>query len=186
MLFDVVDVHPRHVDGHVLRWVAARWGIRLAGGEGFRAIHRLLDSEVEYRRMEAFALGDLDERFDFVYCCGILHRVENPLGLLPVLRGRTVSGGSVLIETYGVGPEHKDGASIRVSQLGRCTKATSSCTGDSGSLVSSGLRGSRASPRSRRCTPWRSTVTRGSSGDSSPDRRRSASSPLLHSLVADS
>lgn len=118
MLFDVVDVHPRHLDGHVLRWVAARWGIRLAGGESFRAIHRLLDSEVEYRRMDAFALGDLDERFDFVYCCGILHRVENPLGLLRVLRGRTVSGGSVLIETYGVGPEHKDGASIRVSQPG--------------------------------------------------------------------
>jgi tRNA (mo5U34)-methyltransferase len=99
-------------------WVAARWGIRLAGAEGFRAIHRLLDSAVEYRRIDAFALGDLDERFDFVYCCGILHRVENPLGLLRVLRGQTVSGGSVLIETYGVGPEHKDGASIRVSRPG--------------------------------------------------------------------
>jgi hypothetical protein len=67
--------------------------------------------------MDAFALGGLDEPFDFVYCCGILHRVENPLGLLRVLRGRTVSGGSVLIETYGLGPGQHDGA-IRVSQPG--------------------------------------------------------------------
>jgi tRNA (mo5U34)-methyltransferase len=99
-------------------WVASRWGIRLAGGEGFRAIHRLLGSEVEYLRMDAFALDGLDERFDFVYCCGILHRVENPLGLLRVLRGRTVSGGTVLIETYGLGPEQQDGAAIRVSRPG--------------------------------------------------------------------
>ncbi len=99
-------------------WVASRWGIRLTGGEGFRAIHRLLHSRVEYRRMDAFALDGLDERYDFVYCCGILHRVENPLGLLRVLRGRTVSGGSVLIETYGLGPEHQDGAAIRVSEPG--------------------------------------------------------------------
>jgi tRNA (mo5U34)-methyltransferase len=99
-------------------WVASRWGIRLEGGAGFRAIHRLIDSKVEYRRMDAFALDGLDERFDFVYCCGILHRVDNPLGLLRVLHGRTISGGSVLIETYGVGPEHADGASIRVSGPG--------------------------------------------------------------------
>jgi tRNA (mo5U34)-methyltransferase len=99
-------------------WVASRWGIRLAGGEGFRAIHRLLDSKVGYRRMDALSLDSLDERFEFVYCCGILHRVENPLGLLCVLRGRTVSGGTVLIETYGLGPEQQDGAAIRVSQPG--------------------------------------------------------------------
>jgi tRNA (mo5U34)-methyltransferase len=100
------------------RWVASRWGIRLAGGEGFRAIHRLLGSEVAYLRMDAFALDGLDERFEFVYCCGILHRVENPLGLLRVLRGRTVSGGTVLIETYGLGPEQQDGPAIRVSRPG--------------------------------------------------------------------
>ncbi len=99
-------------------WVASRWGIRLEAAAGFRAIHRLLDSEVEYRRMDAFALDGLEERFDFVYCCGILHRVDNPLGLLRVLRGRTISGGTVLIETYGVGPEHTDGASIQVSRPG--------------------------------------------------------------------
>ena len=100
------------------RWVASRWGIRLAGGEGFRAIQRVLDSEVGYLRMDAFALDGLDERFDFVYCCGILHRVENPLGLLRVLRGRTVSDGMVLIETYGLGPDQRDGAAIRVSRPG--------------------------------------------------------------------
>jgi hypothetical protein len=50
--------------------------------------------------------------------CGILHRVENPLGLLRVLRGRTVRGGTVLIETYGLGPEQQDGAAIRVSRPG--------------------------------------------------------------------
>src|SRR5207248_5489816 len=79
-------------------WVASRWGVELEGGEGFRAVHRLLGSAVEYRRMDAFALGGLEERFDLVYCFGILHRVENPLGLLRVLRGRTLSGGTVLCE----------------------------------------------------------------------------------------
>jgi tRNA (mo5U34)-methyltransferase len=99
-------------------WVASRWGVKLAGAEGFRAIHRLLGSGVEYRRMDAFALDRLDERFDLVYCFGILHRVENPLGLLRVLRGQTVSGGTVLLETYGVCPEDQNGPAIRVSEPG--------------------------------------------------------------------
>jgi tRNA (mo5U34)-methyltransferase len=99
-------------------WVASRWGIELRGGEGFRAIHRLLGSAVEYRRVDAFALEGLEERFDFVYCCGILHRVENPLGLLRVLRGRTVSGGRVLVETYGLGAGERNGPAIRVSEPG--------------------------------------------------------------------
>jgi tRNA (mo5U34)-methyltransferase len=99
-------------------WVASRWGVELAGGEGFRTIHRLLDSGVEYRRMDAFELDRSDERFDVVYCFGILHRVENPLGLLRVLRGRTASGGTVLVETYGVRPEDRDGPGIRVSEPG--------------------------------------------------------------------
>jgi tRNA (mo5U34)-methyltransferase len=99
-------------------WVVSRWGVELEGGEGFRAIHRLLGSGVEYRRMDAFALDQLEERFDLVYCFGILHRVENPLGLLRVLRGRTVSGGTVLLETYGVGPEDRNGPAVRVSEPG--------------------------------------------------------------------
>ncbi len=99
-------------------WVASRWGVELGGGEGFRAIHRLLGSAVEYRRMDAFELDGLDERFDLVFCFGILHRVENPLGLLRVLRRRTASGGTVLVETYGVRPEDRDGPGIRVSEPG--------------------------------------------------------------------
>ena len=97
-------------------WVASRWDVKLEGGEGFRAIQRLLGSAVEYRQMDAFELDRLDERFDLVYCFGILHRVENPLGLLRVLRGRTASGGTVLVETYGVRPEDRDGPTIRVSE----------------------------------------------------------------------
>jgi tRNA (mo5U34)-methyltransferase len=99
-------------------WVASRWGVELEGAEGFRAVHRLLGSAVEYRRMDAFALDGLDECFDLVYCFGILHRVENPLGLLRVLRRRTVTGGTVLLETYGVGPKDQNGPAIRVSEPG--------------------------------------------------------------------
>ena len=68
--------------------------------------------------MDAFALDGLEQRFDLVYCFGILHKVENPLGLLRVLRGRTVSGGTVLVETYGVGPEDRNGPVIRVCEPG--------------------------------------------------------------------
>ncbi|MGZ4183585.1 MAG: class I SAM-dependent methyltransferase, partial [Solirubrobacteraceae bacterium] len=99
-------------------WVASRRGGELDGGEGFRAMHGLLGSAVEYRRMDAFALAALEERFDLVYCFGILHRVENPLGLLRVLRGQTVDGGTVLLETYGVDPEVRHGPAIRVSEPG--------------------------------------------------------------------
>jgi tRNA (mo5U34)-methyltransferase len=100
------------------RWVASRWDVALVGGDGFRAIHRLLGSAVEYRRMDAFELDRTDERFDLVYCFGILHRVENPLGLLRVLRGRTASGGTVLVETYGVRTEDRDETAIRGSNPG--------------------------------------------------------------------
>jgi hypothetical protein len=99
-------------------WVASRRRVELQGGEGFRAIHRLLGSAVEYPRRDAFALDRLEERFDFVCCFGILHRVENALGLLRVLHGRTVGSGTVLVETYGVGPEDRNGRAIRVSEPG--------------------------------------------------------------------
>jgi hypothetical protein len=49
---------------------------------------------------------------------GILDRVENSLGLLRVLHGRTVDGGTLLVETYGVGPEDPNGPAIRVSEPG--------------------------------------------------------------------
>ena len=91
-------------------------GIELAGGEGFQAIHRLLGSTVEYRRLDAFELHRLDERFDCIYCFGILHRVESPLGLR-LARDRLVPGGRVLVETYGsVAPQ--DGPVIRVCEPG--------------------------------------------------------------------
>ena len=69
-------------------WVKDRWGIELRGAEGFDAIGGLLDSKVEYRRMDALGVADIEERFDFIFCFGILHRVEDPLGLLKVLAGR--------------------------------------------------------------------------------------------------
>ncbi len=83
-------------------WVRARWGVDLEGAAGFRAIADLIGSRVEYMRVDAFDLDRLDERFDLVFCFGILHRVENPLGLLRVLRRRLAPGGELLLETYGV------------------------------------------------------------------------------------
>jgi tRNA (mo5U34)-methyltransferase len=82
-------------------WVNARWGVDLRGGEGFRAIGSLLGSRVEYRRGDALALSETEERFDVVFCFGILHRVENPLGLLRGLGELLSPGGQVLLETYG-------------------------------------------------------------------------------------
>jgi tRNA (mo5U34)-methyltransferase len=82
-------------------WVSSRWGVELEGGEGFAAIRELLDSEVDYRRLDAFDLDELAERFDLILCFGILHRVENPMGLLKTLRRRLAAGGRVLLETHG-------------------------------------------------------------------------------------
>jgi len=100
-------------------WVRARWGIEVEGGEGLRAISRLLDSKVVYKRLDAFDLDALGERFDLILCFGILHRVENPLGLLGVLRRRLAAGGRVLLETYGVADERiADEAAIQVCEPG--------------------------------------------------------------------
>ncbi len=100
-------------------WVKARWGVELEGGEGFRAIGALLGSRVEYRRVDARGLTDTDERFDFIFCFGILHRVENPLGLLRLLGGLLEPGGRVLVETYGiVGDGRVDQSTIEVKQRG--------------------------------------------------------------------
>jgi tRNA (mo5U34)-methyltransferase len=89
-------------------WVRSRWGVELEGGEGFAAIRDLLDSEVDYRRLDAFDLDELGETFDFILCFGILHRVENPLGLLKVLRRRLAVGGRVLLETHGSADQASD------------------------------------------------------------------------------
>jgi tRNA (mo5U34)-methyltransferase len=102
-----------------VRWVRARWQIDLEGGEGFRAIAALLGSEVEYRRADAFDLDDLDERFDLIFCFGILHRVGNPLGLLRRLRDRLGERGRVLVETHGVaGDEGAERGEILVPDPG--------------------------------------------------------------------
>lgn len=82
-------------------WVRDRWEVELDGGEGFRAIGELLESNVEYRRMDATDL-DGQERFDLIFCFGILHRVESPLGLLRLLRSQLADGGRVLLETHGL------------------------------------------------------------------------------------
>ncbi|MGH2954591.1 MAG: class I SAM-dependent methyltransferase [Solirubrobacterales bacterium] len=100
-------------------WVKTRWGIELEGGEAFRAIANLLDSAVEYRRLDAFELDALEETFDHVLCLGILHRVANPLGLLEALRRRLDDGGRLLVETYGVAdPDLEGAAAIHVAERG--------------------------------------------------------------------
>ena len=82
-------------------WMKARFGREIDGGDGFRAIAELLDSKVEYQQRDALDLDGLDEQFDMIFCFGILHRVENPLGLLRAARTTLAEGGSVLVETYG-------------------------------------------------------------------------------------
>ncbi|MGH2952167.1 MAG: class I SAM-dependent methyltransferase [Solirubrobacterales bacterium] len=100
-------------------WVRARWRVELEGGEGFRAIAELLGSSVEYRRLDAFDLDAIKERFDLVLCFGLLHRVADPLGLLEVLRRRFDDGGTLLLETYGVAaPGLEDAAAIHVAEPG--------------------------------------------------------------------
>jgi tRNA (mo5U34)-methyltransferase len=90
-------------------WVRARWGVELEGGKGFEAIHELLASSVEYRKLDALELDRLAASFDFIFCCGILHRVEAPARLLQVLRRRVAESGRVLIETHGVFADPDDG-----------------------------------------------------------------------------
>ena len=86
-------------------WIASRFGIELEAGAGFRAIAGLLDSRVEYRRLDALELEHLGETFDVIFCFGILHRVEAPLTLLRVLHTCLAPGGRIILETYGVAGE---------------------------------------------------------------------------------
>jgi tRNA (mo5U34)-methyltransferase len=100
-------------------WVRARWGIELEGGEGFATIAELLGSHVHYRRGDALALSDATERFDVAFCFGILHRVENPLGLLRRLTALLAPHGRVLLETYGIASDGRlDEHTIEVQQPG--------------------------------------------------------------------
>ena len=59
-------------------------------------------------------------RFDVIFCFGILHRVENPFGLMRVLGGLLPPGGAVLVETYGIAGDGRAAAhAIEVQQPGR-------------------------------------------------------------------
>ena len=97
-------------------WVKSRWGVELQGGEGFTAIRELLRSKVEYRRLDAFDLDQLEETFDLILCFGVLHRVDNPMGLLKVLRRRLSADGRVLLETYGSANGTRDASAAVYAQ----------------------------------------------------------------------
>ena len=106
-----------------VHWVQSRWGIELEGAEGLRAIQRLLDSDVEYSVLDAFDLDELEERFDLIYCFGILHRVQNPLGLLRRLRDRLFEDGRILLETHGVpADDGSENGVVRVPEVGEVYK----------------------------------------------------------------
>ena len=96
----------------------ARWGIELRGGEGFRAIARAAGLGRRVPPARRVRLAALDERFDLVYCFGILHRVENPLGAAAAHpRAASRRGGNVLVETYG-STATDNGAAIDVLEPG--------------------------------------------------------------------
>jgi tRNA (mo5U34)-methyltransferase len=82
-------------------WVRARFGITLQGGAGFRAIAGLVGSRVQYRRMDALNVNELEERFDVALCFGILHRVTDPIRLLRTLADVLAPGGEIVLEAYG-------------------------------------------------------------------------------------
>jgi tRNA (mo5U34)-methyltransferase len=84
-----------------VEWIRGRFGVELAAGAGFRTIHKLLDSEVAYRRIDALDVGRLGEQFDLVLCFGMLHRVSDPVGMLQALADVLDPGGEILVETYG-------------------------------------------------------------------------------------
>ena len=74
----------------------------------------------------------LNEAFDLIVCFGILHRVDNPLGLLNVLRRRLSAGGRVLLKPTAqpIGRSTPRRRSTPMRQA-RSTLATTSCTGAS-------------------------------------------------------
>ncbi len=98
-------------------WVRARFGVRVQGGGGFRAIAGLVGSRVEYRRMDALDVRELGERFEVALCFGILHRVSDPIALLRALAGVLAPGGEIVLETYG-SRLPADAAAIEVHEPG--------------------------------------------------------------------
>jgi SAM-dependent methyltransferase len=98
-------------------WIASRFGIQLEPAAGFQTIARLLRSQVQYRRLDALEVAGLAERFDIIFCFGILHRVEAPLTLLRVLGERLAPEGQIIVETYGVRGDADDPC-VRVHEHG--------------------------------------------------------------------
>jgi tRNA (mo5U34)-methyltransferase len=82
-------------------WIEGRFGVSLPPAAGFNAIHELLSSKVDYRRLDAIDVGALEFHFDVILCFGMLHRVTDPVGVLRVLADQLNPGGEVLLETYG-------------------------------------------------------------------------------------
>jgi tRNA (mo5U34)-methyltransferase len=82
-------------------WIRGRFGVDLEPAAGFDAIHRLLGSSVEYRRVDALDVDQLDECFDVILCFGMLHRVSDPVQVLKGLADVLEPGGEIVLETYG-------------------------------------------------------------------------------------
>lgn len=82
-------------------WIEGRFGVELEPAAGFNAIHKVLSSAVEYRRLDAMDVDRLQERFDLILCFGMLHRVTDPLAILRLLADQLEPGGEILLETYG-------------------------------------------------------------------------------------
>lgn len=95
-------------------WIEGRFGVTLEPAAGFNAIHGLLGSRVDYRRLDARQSHELGERFDVILCFGMLHRVLDPLGLLIELREILTDDGHVVIETYGSTKTGDDAAVLDV------------------------------------------------------------------------
>ena len=129
-------------------------GSRPAGTSSWRAARasarstRCSTRASQYRKLDALDLDRLNESFDFIFCCGILHRVEAPGRLLEVLGRRLSEGGRVLIETLGVLERPTTATPSTATARARSTRRTTTSTGGSrppGSRCSAGRVGSRAS-----------------------------------------
>ena len=84
-----------------VEWVGARFGIDLPPRAGFDAIAALTRSQVDYHKLDGFAVRELGERFDVVLCFGILHRVTDPIAFLQTFADVLAPGGEIVLETYG-------------------------------------------------------------------------------------
>jgi tRNA (mo5U34)-methyltransferase len=98
-------------------WIRGRFGIELDPAAGFETVHHLLRSNVEYRTLDALAVGQLNERFDVVLCFGMLHRVSDPVAILRALADVLEPGGEVILETYGSALDD-DTPAIEIHQSG--------------------------------------------------------------------